>query len=166
MKKFFTVPVVFLNLITLQLSVTSLGNTETAIIGLKASFAEVGQQVLTYTNQFRAQNSLPALIWNQTLADLATEHSKNMAEGKVPFGHAGFAQRVARFPFPARGAAENVYMIQTSSTTVDIAKRAVDAWIGSSGHRRNLLGNYKYCGVGVWRNAQGRWYVTQLFGLW
>ena len=35
-------------------------------------------------------------------------HSNNMGEGKVPFGHQGFNERVQKFPFSHRGAFENV----------------------------------------------------------
>ena len=35
-------------------------------------------------------------------------HSKNMAEGKVPFGHEGFNARVDAIPFHQTSACENV----------------------------------------------------------
>lgn len=42
---------------------------------------------------------------------LALEHSKDMAEGRVPFGHQGFDNRVARFPIIRSSAGENVAYI-------------------------------------------------------
>ena len=36
---------------------------------------------------------MPALEWSQPLYDLAMEHSIDMAEGRVPFGHDGFQDR-------------------------------------------------------------------------
>ena len=45
------------------------------------------------TNLFRKstkeghKGNKPALKWCKELHDIALEHSKNMADGKVPFGH-------------------------------------------------------------------------------
>jgi len=33
---------------------------------------------------------MKSLEWSPILYEIALEHSKNMAEGKVPFGHQGF----------------------------------------------------------------------------
>jgi len=35
-----------------------------------------------------------------------------MGDGKVPFDHVGFKERTQRYPFPHRGAAENLAMNQ------------------------------------------------------
>ena len=84
-----------------------------------------------------------------------------MYNGKVPFGHAGFNNRVAAYPFKHSGAAENVAMNSGYSSVNSIAKCAVDGWINSPGHRRNLLSNMTYCGIGVWGSSKV--YLTQLF---
>ena len=83
-----------------------------------------------------------------------------MAEGKVPFGHQGFKERVRAYPFAHSTAAENVAM---NSGTVDVARVSVDGWISSPGHCKNLLGDFDYCGIGVYRNAKDQFYLTQLF---
>lgn len=121
--------------------------------------ADLGKQALAFTNQFRAQNKKPPLQWNQTLADLSTEHSQNMASGKVAFCHEGFADRAKRAGFWS--SAENIYM---TSPRKDMAKAAVDAWISSPGHRKNLLGNYCFSAIGVYKSPSGQWYFTQMFG--
>jgi len=82
-----------------------------------------------------------------------------MAEGRVPFGHKGFQGRMKRMPGVVRGAAENVAW---SSGSDDAGKTAVDGWINSPGHRRNMLGNYDECGIGVYQH-NNRCYLTQLF---
>ena len=134
---------------------TSIGSKKTSLLG-------VGKQALGHTNQFRSQQKLPPLQWNQTLADLAREHSENMALGKVAFGHAGFSQRVSRFPFRYRSAAENVFY-QTSKN--NLAEIAVRAWSKSPGHRKNLLGKFNYCGIGAAKSVDNKWYLTQIFAL-
>lgn len=123
----------------------------------------ISKQALHYTNQFRTQHALPPCEWHQELADIATKHSKAMAEHKVPFGHANFKQRIATCTVHPRAAAENVYMTNKPG---DLAWYAVDGWINSKGHRKNMLGNYAYCGIGIWQSVDGFFYVTQIFGLW
>jgi uncharacterized protein YkwD len=122
----------------------------------------IAHQVLEYTNQFRAKKRLNPCQWNQKMASVALEHSEAMGNHRVPFDHNGFKQRVARFPFPIQAASENLFMCNFKDT---IAQRAVHEWIQSPGHLQNLVGNYTHCGVGVYKNSKGYWYVTQLFAL-
>ena len=58
-----------------------------------------------------------------------------MREGKVPFGHKGFNERIKQFPFHYSLACENVFMCQGYSE-YSIAENAVNGWINSPGHRR------------------------------
>jgi len=93
--------------------------------------------------------------------EIGREHSMNMGEGRVAFGHDGFNDRFRRFPIRyVRGGAENVAM---SHGMGDPGKVAVDGWINSPGHRKNLLGHFNYMGIGVYQNSKGAWYFTQLF---
>ena len=70
----------------------------------------------------------------------------------------GFDARCRRFP-PNRAAGENLAM---NSGVYDVAKCAVDGWINSPGHRKNLLGAFDVCGIGVARSGTGQFYLTQL----
>ena len=129
-----------------------------------ASFNEpetIGRRALELTNEFRAKNGLGALRWSAALCAIGAGHSRDMAEGRVAFGHDGFRTRMARMPGSVRAAAENVAMNHGSG---DVAKTAVRGWIDSPGHRRNLLGTYTECGIGV-HEHHGRFYLTQLFAL-
>lgn len=115
------------------------------------------------TNEFRATQGLPPLTWNDGMALIGKGHSDDMAAGRVPFSHQGFNNRFRAFPFRfTRGGAENVAM---NAGIADVAKVAVDGWINSPGHRKNMLGNFNYSGIGVTQGAQGAWYLTQLFAL-
>eukprot|EP01083_Nonionella_stella_P188024 692204_1 len=122
----------------------------------------IGKEALKWTNEFRKQHGLSELKWHQDLCNIGRVHSQNMSEGKVPFGHDGFNDRVQQYPFRVLSAAENVAMSQGMS---DVARVAVDGWIQSPGHRKNLLSNHNYCGIGVYRGYNGAYYLTQLFGL-
>ena len=99
---------------------------------------KIGKESLELTNQFRSQQKLPPLKWHQKLCEIGAKHSKgkrriatefltnfeDMGDGKVPFGHDGFDDRVKQYPFHANGAAENVAM---NSGISEIAR--VSSWI-------------------------------------
>ena len=129
-----------------------------AVLG--SELREIGLEALQLTNEFRAQHQRPPLKWHQALADIGYEHSQNMGDGKVPFSHTGFDERVKCYPFSYRAAAENLAM---SHGLRGVAKVAVNGWIDSPGHRKNLLSDQTFCGIGVYRNVAGAYYLTQLF---
>ena len=117
--------------------------------------------VVKETNLFRKSNNLPVLIPNKELNELAQAHSNNMASGRVAFSHAGFdarSKKARKVLTEAKGGfAENVaYGSKT-------AKEVLNGWQNSPGHRKNILGNYKYIGVGIAADSKGRLYFTQIF---
>jgi uncharacterized protein YkwD len=123
---------------------------------------EVAKKALSYTNAYRVKHKLPVLLWDQALADIATTHSKNMGNHTISFSHKDFEKRADQILMHACAVAENLFM---SNQEGELAYCAVDGWIHSAGHCKNLLGNYNRCGIGVYKNKQGYWYFTQLFAL-
>ena len=85
-----------------------------------------------------------------------------MGDGKVPFGHKGFNDRIKQFPFYYSLACENVFMCQGYSE-YSIAEMAVNGWINSPGHRKNLLSNTNLCAIATYRTSSGAYYLTQMF---
>jgi uncharacterized protein YkwD len=83
-----------------------------------------------------------------------------MASGRKNFGHGGYNQRVLQVRKSLNSftslVAENVAYGATNG------KQAVDIWKNSSAHRKNMLGNYKYIGIGVARSRRGIIYYTQI----
>lgn len=120
----------------------------------------LGRRALDATNVFRGQQQVPPLRWSQALSSIAEAHAQEMARGEMPFSHKGFNERVSRYPFPHLSAAENLAM---NGGVSDAAGVAVDGWIKSPGHRKNLLGAFDLCGIGVARSAGGQFFFTQLF---
>lgn len=120
---------------------------------------ELAHRVLKYTNQYRASKGLTPLRWDQGIAEVCLTHSINMGNRRVRFGHDGFKKRIQLLP-AWLAVAENVYM---GNKPGDAARDCVNAWIGSRGHEVNLSGDYNACGIGVYKNAQGYWYFTQIF---
>jgi uncharacterized protein YkwD len=116
--------------------------------------------VLSYTNKFRKSKGLPALVINEDLNAIAETHSVNMAKGRVRFGHGGFNKRYALAKTKIShfsGFAENV------AYGVNSGKEVVDLWKTSSGHRQNMLGKFRYIGIGTAKDRKGQIYYTQVF---
>lgn len=121
--------------------------------------ASIEQSVFDQINQYRASQNLPALTRNSAIDQQARIHSENMASGKVPFSHQGFNERVKASGVAHKSASENVAYNQDR----DPATRAVQSWLNSSGHLRNIKGNSNITGIGVAVNGQGVVYLTQIF---
>lgn len=121
--------------------------------------SSLANDVLTYTNKFRQSKGLTPLKQHKGLNEIAQKHSEDMASGKEDFGHNGFKKRgdKVRKIFASCTMAENVAYGATSGREV------VDQWKQSSGHKKNMLGNYTYIGIGVAKDKRGRIYYTQLF---
>lgn len=116
--------------------------------------------VLVQTNKFRKSEGLPGLVMRDELNKIAKKHSIDMATGRVPFGHQGFDDRDAQAKKVIPGIhsfAENVASGELSPVEV------VNLWKNSPGHRRNLMGSYKYIGIGTATDKQGIVYFTQIF---
>lgn len=116
--------------------------------------------VLSYTNKFRKSKGLPALVMNHDLNAIAETHSVNMARGRVGFGHGGFNKRYALAKTKISnfsGFAENV------AYGVNSGKEVVNLWKTSSGHRKNMLGKFRYIGIGTAKDRKGHIYYTQVF---
>jgi uncharacterized protein YkwD len=133
-------------------------------IGLSSFFSNdnkgLVQEVFTETNQFRKSEGLAKLVIRKDLNVLAQKHSEDMASGRVGFGHDGFEERNAVAQKEIKGMhsfAENVAYGATSG------KEVITMWESSPGHRRNMLGQYQYTGIGVAKDRQGRIYYTEVF---
>jgi uncharacterized protein YkwD len=124
--------------------------------------SEVEQKVFQLVNEHRVSIGFDELTWNELIAEQCREHSKNMSAGTVEIGHSGFDDRVKslleNIPFSIAG--ENVAFV---SGYTNPAVLAVDEWLGSSEHRVNIESDFNLSGVGVIRNNNGDYYVTQIF---
>ena len=125
-------------------------------------FAALEQSVYQQVNQYRKSKNLPPLKWNPQITQEARNHSQAMASGKTPFSHDGFDRRVKAIDKSVayRAAAENVAYNQGYS---DPGKQAVQGWLKSPGHLKNIEGNFDLTGVGITKNAKGEYYLTQIF---
>jgi len=142
----------------------------TAVLGLSAvgAFAEQcapppspQQQVVSQTNQRRAERGLPALSVNSRLTTAAQQHSADQAN-RNHMTHTGSdgsnaGQRITAQGYRWSAWAENVAAGQRDATAV------MDAWMNSSGHRANILSTkVTQIGVGLAYSSDNTPYWTMV----
>ncbi len=113
-------------------------------------------------NDHRRSIGIPLMSWNDTVADVARVHSRNMAEQRVPFSHDGFDDRFDQLNTNLRLStmAENVAV----NSYVDPVTTAVQAWLNSPGHRTNIENPvFTETGIGIVEGIEDEYYLTQLF---
>jgi uncharacterized protein YkwD len=140
-----------------------------SILGLNVSFAyaaavesetSIQNAVLFYINEYRQHHGLSKLTMDSRMVAQAKQHSQDMANHRMGFGHKYFEQRIAtlRSQIKNTGAgSENV------AYNYKNAREVVQQWVKSPGHRRNIEGHFNLTGVGVARDKQGKLYYTQMF---
>jgi uncharacterized protein YkwD len=117
--------------------------------------------VFLQINNHRASLGLSQLVWNETIAAQARQHSQNMANKQVPLGHDGLSNRVTATKLPYSWYGENVVY---NYGYTDPATQGVQWWLNSPGHRANIeRAGYNLTGIGASKNAQGEVFFTQIF---
>jgi uncharacterized protein YkwD len=125
--------------------------------------------LLNKTNAARAENGLPALQADETLALAARHHALEMATLNY-FSHqsptAGSAtppERIANAGSPYVAVGENIAKMPPMQS-VSLANETVTGWMNSPGHRANILEtSFTHVGFGVAQDAQGFTYIVQNF---
>jgi uncharacterized protein YkwD len=115
--------------------------------------------ILQFVNEDRKQHDLSPLLLNSLESSLASKHSRDMATGKVKFGHDGFNKR-AKAIQKELGSQEIGENVASGPMT---AREVVDGWLKSPGHKKNIEGNMTLTGIGFARDRKGDIYFTQIF---
>lgn len=118
------------------------------------------ESILYYINDHRHSLGLVSLQPVTEAARQAYRHSKDMADRKTGFGHEGFDQRIQAIKQQSgwiSASAENVAYGQLS------AREVVNGWLNSPGHKRNIEGDYRFTGIGVYKDRKGITFFTQIF---
>ncbi len=121
------------------------------------------RETFALINAYRHEHDLGELVWNPAIAETARGHSRDMAEGRSDFGHDGFGDRVSHLRAVlgrVRGAGENVLYTDDPR---EVARQAVEIWLHSPAHLRNIRGDFDSSGIGVWETTDGVIYFTQIF---
>ncbi|MEQ1603796.1 MAG: CAP domain-containing protein [Pyrinomonadaceae bacterium] len=138
--------------------------------GVKASvivnMAAAEQAAFNQINQKRLEMGLAPLVWSDELAAVARLHSQNMAEFKF-FSHRGLDNKLVSDRADQlkigrwRSIGENIAFNRGFQNPVG---KAVELWLDSPTHRRNMLDpNWKESAIGVAKAADGAVYFTQVF---
>ena len=107
--------------------------------------AQIEQNIVTYTNAERKRYGLPPLQIDAKLVRSAREHCAWMT-------------RHRSLQHTRKPVAENIAMGQPSS------REAVRCWMGSSGHRANILNrSYQRIGAAAYRTEGGTIFWCQQF---
>jgi uncharacterized protein YkwD len=132
---------------------------------------DIERAIIDQTNAYRSKRGLQPLACALKLGFAARTWSNSQAR-KGWISHSGFPN--ARYQdiqqeFGSSDnidiSAENVAMTGSSGTDAQaVATDFTDMWWGSSGHRANMLGDYKSIGVGIASDGSGSYYGTQDFG--
>ncbi|HEX6134334.1 MAG TPA: CAP domain-containing protein [Longimicrobiales bacterium] len=132
--------------------------------------SSVARYVTAAVNGARHANGLAPLEQQEALARAAQGHAEELAERRtLDHNSTDPARRTMTMRIEAAGAtwlraAEN--LASMSGTASAVPAQTVRMWLGSDGHRRNMLSQaYTHTGVGVAIDRRGIWYVTQLYVL-
>jgi len=143
-------------------------------VELLPDIASAAQEVLEATNAARAKGrqcgdtwmeAAPPVAWSQQLAAAALAHSQDMAKESY-FAHVNkqgqeVPQRAEAQGYRWRNIAENIARGQNS------AQDAVNSWISSPGHCKNLM-NPRFtemgAGLGIRQARHATAYWTEVFG--
>ena len=153
---------------------------------------ELEIQIHDLTNQYRIQNNLEPLLWDEELSNVARGHSKDMAwrnyfDHQTPEGLSP-TDRGKLLDYQCEklvgdliysGIGENIFQnnlyntvwyvagIPTSyewNSQNEIVKSTVDGWMDSPGHRENILtDSFDREGIGIEIAEDDKVYITQNF---
>lgn len=140
-------------LLVVALATVGIGSSVGADAGTEDSF-------LSKINSSRSSAGLAPLKMDSNLRSYARKHTQYMIDGKCSGGanicHSSSSalQKAAGSGWSALG--ENVGRGNTVSSLHQ-------AFMDSAGHRKNILGDYNFVGIGTGTNADGVLYVTVVF---
>ena len=111
-------------------------------------------------NSDRKNNGLAALTLDEALCRIARIKSADIRDNRY-FAHESptygkVGAMLKQFGYASSAAGENI----AHHANVD---KAQAAFMSSSGHRANILGNWTKVGIGIVQDASGYIYATQIF---
>jgi uncharacterized protein YkwD len=115
-------------------------------------------EIAELINAYRIEQGLSTLGNMDVIKAQAFGHTDYMIENDE-VSHANFHARRANLvnAVGATSVGENVAYAYSSAEAV------VNAWINSEGHRNVIEGNYDYFDISAEKDADGKWYYTNIF---
>lgn len=130
-----------------------------ASLGLSApTYAEAAsaqvQRILDDTNAIREENGLDPLVLNPSVSAVAQAWTEKQAKADSMSHNPSYSSQI---PSGWSKVAENVAAGYSYDKVVN------EGWAKSSGHLKNILGDYTDIGIGIAKAADGTYYYTQNF---
>ncbi|MEJ7625183.1 MAG: CAP domain-containing protein [Pyrinomonadaceae bacterium] len=142
------------------------GKPSTSKITPSASTSAFEKVAFDIINRRRAAQGLPALKWCDQVAAVARRHSEDMAEFQF-FSHKGLDNKMVSDRADTLGVGrwraigENIAFNRGYKDPIE---KAVESWLDSPSHRRNMLdANWQDSAVGIAVSPDGSFYFTQVF---
>ena len=126
----------------------------------KAKHKAIEKEILRLVNKHRERKGLDRLARSSKITKVARSWSVKQAKKGRLAHNPSYARQI---PAGWTRASENVARTTARGSAKKLAKRMVKLWMGSAGHRANILGPYTRRGVGVAYSARHGWYFTQNF---
>ena len=150
----------------LKTALAVLGVVFALCVGVSLGQSDEEYEIFRLVNAERAKQRLQPLAWDEDLADVARDHSRQMAKQGF-FAHQDRKGRTVVDRAEQRDIrgwskiGENLFMCDE----IDGFERySVRGWLKSPSHRRNMLNRgWSTTGIGVHRSREGLIYVTQVF---
>ena len=115
-------------------------------------------EILVLVNKHRQEIGLESLKRSAIADELAIEHTNYMiAQSEISHDYFNIRFQELQQKVNAHGAGENV------ASGYQDASSVMNGWLNSSGHKANIEGDYTHIGLAAIKDAQGRYYYTQLF---
>lgn len=115
-------------------------------------------QLLDLINEYRASLSLPAMVYEDNSYYHATQHSLLMIS-KAAINHTDFDKRAAEIS-RRTGA---LFVAENLAKDYSTNEKALEAWLKSDGHKKNIEGDYTHSAVSIQKDANGKRYFMQIF---
>lgn len=157
---------------------TSKAETPPEIPSFHASHSNIVSEIETLertvhelTNKFREEEGHDFLEYNEDLAKIARNHSRNMAK-KGYFAHEdhnnrGPGARADYFGYPNTAISENLFRVgipEQVDSADRVAARAIRGWKSSSSHRAGMLTTAHIVeGVGAYITEERSVFITTMF---
>ncbi|GAB4410199.1 MAG: hypothetical protein OHK0032_05910 [Thermodesulfovibrionales bacterium] len=143
--------------------------------GFNSNAYTIERLIFKKVNRERRRYGLKMLRWDPKLADIARQHSLDMANNGL-LSHRGSNGEGTITRIRERGAGgligENIGMMPIGnivgygyvSSPKDIAHAMTNMWMKSPDHRANILNSgYNSTGIGAAYDGRGAYYITQDF---
>jgi uncharacterized protein YkwD len=145
------------------LGIAGCGSDLPALLSDITQAEEKAREVFDLTNEERAKEGLPALVWNDKLAESAAAHCQDMIDRNY------FAHNTPEGLTPGDRATTAGYVWlwvgENIAAGYPSPEQVMEGWMNSPDHKENIIRiQFKELGVAVKVSPTGRAYWAQEFG--